>query len=150
MKKHSPSFDVAGISRDCIAVRVRLLNRVLTNLYDEELRPLGLTVSQLNILVLAANLGLARSGEVCQILHLDGSTLSRNIERLRAKGWVETVASEDQRARPFRLTREGEKMVKKAAPLWESAQEKARDVLGPEAEAALRTVADRLLEGAKP
>lgn len=30
-----------------IAVRLRLLNRVVTNLYDERLRPLGLKVSQL-------------------------------------------------------------------------------------------------------
>ena len=37
------------ISRTCIAVRLRLLNRVVTNLYDDGLRPLGLKVSQLNI-----------------------------------------------------------------------------------------------------
>jgi hypothetical protein len=39
------------IARECIAVRVRLLNRVITSLYDDALRPLGITVSQLNLLV---------------------------------------------------------------------------------------------------
>src|ERR1700733_10159282 len=50
------------ISRTCIAVRVRLLNRVVTNFYDDALRPLGLKVSQLNILIVTARLGLARPG----------------------------------------------------------------------------------------
>jgi len=48
------------ISRTCIAVRLRLLNRVVTNFYDDALRPLGLKVSQLNILIVTVKLGLAR------------------------------------------------------------------------------------------
>ena len=64
-------------SRTCIAVRLRLLNRVVTNFYDDALRPLGLKISQLNILIVTAKLGLARPAQVCEILQLDASTLSR-------------------------------------------------------------------------
>ena len=39
------------MARECIAVRVRLINRVITALYDEALRPFGLRISQANILV---------------------------------------------------------------------------------------------------
>ena len=39
------------IAGQCLAVRVRLLNRTITAIYDDALRPLGLTVGQLNILV---------------------------------------------------------------------------------------------------
>jgi hypothetical protein len=56
----NPAID--AIARDCIAVRLRLLNRVVTNLYDDALRPLGMKVSQFNILVVTAKLGLARPG----------------------------------------------------------------------------------------
>src|ERR1041384_1605447 len=59
------------ISRTCIAVRLRLPNRVVTNFYDDALRPLGLKVSQLNILIVTARLGLARPAQVCEILQLD-------------------------------------------------------------------------------
>src|ERR1700688_3805261 len=94
------------IARTCIAVRLRLLNRVVTNLYDDALRPLGLKVSQLNILIVTAKLGLARPAKVCEILDLDTSTLSRNVSRMMAKGkhWLEVVPEEDGRAQPFRLT----------------------------------------------
>ena len=73
------------ISRTCIAVRMRLLNRVVTNFYDDALRPLGLKVSQLNILIVTARLGLARPAQVCEILQLDTSTLSRNVKPLQAQ-----------------------------------------------------------------
>src|SRR6266852_8555577 len=95
---------IDAIARNCIAVRLRLLNRVVTNLYDDALRSLGLKVSQLNILVVTAKLGLAQPAVVCDLLQLDTSTLSRNVERMRAKGWLEIVSGEDARKQPFRLT----------------------------------------------
>src|ERR1051326_2766878 len=95
-KPTSSSIDT--IARSCIAVRLRLLNRVVTNLYDDALRPLGLKVSQLNILVVTARLGLARPAQVCEILQLDASTLSRNVKPLQAHGWLEVVPDEDRKS----------------------------------------------------
>src|SRR5437868_13690823 len=131
------------ISRTCIAVRLRLLNRVVTNLYDDALRPLGLKVSQLNILVVAAKLGLARPAQVCDILQLDASTLSRNVKPLRARGWLEVVPGEDARAQPFRLTPRGKRLIEKAVPAWEEAQRQAAELLGDEGIALLDRAAKK-------
>jgi DNA-binding MarR family transcriptional regulator len=132
------------ISKTCIAVRLRLLNRVVTNFYDEALRPLSLKVSQLNILVVTARLGLARPAQVCEILQLDTSTLSRNVERMRANGWLEVVAEEDARAQPFRLTSQGKRLIEKAVPAWEEAQGKAAELLGTEGIVLLDKAARKL------
>ena len=118
------------IAKTCIAVRLRLLNRVVTNFYDDALRPLGLKVSQLNILIVTAKLGLARPAQVCEILQLDTSTLSRNVERMRAHGWLEVVPEEDARAQPFRLTPQGKRLIEKAVPAWEEAQRQADRTAG--------------------
>src|SRR5256714_7710286 len=118
------------ISRTCIAVRLRLLNRVVTNLCDDALRPLGLKVSQLNILIVTARLGLARPGQVCEILQLDTSTLSRNVKPLQAHGWLEVVPGEDARTQPFRLTAQGRRLLERAVPAWEQAQQQAGELLG--------------------
>jgi len=107
-----------------------MLNRVVTNIYDEALRPLGLKVSQMNILVAAAKMGTARPADVCQHLHLEVSTLSRNVERMKARGWLEVVSDDDGRAQPFRLTAEGRRLLQKAVPAWTKAQEQARSLLG--------------------
>ena len=118
------------IASECVAGRLRMLNRVITNIYDDALRPLDLKVSQMNILVAAAKLGTARPVEVCEHLHLDVSTLSRNVERMRARGWLQVVPDEDGRSQPFRLTPEGRKLLGKAVPAWSEAQERVKKVLG--------------------
>lgn len=142
MEKPTTSIDT--IARTCIAVRMRLLNRVVTNLYDDALRPLGLRVSQMNILVLTAKLGLARPARVCDLLQLDTSTLSRNVERMRAQGWLEVVPDEDARTQPFRLTPQGERLIEKAIPAWEEAQRQANELLGSEGIALLDQAARKL------
>jgi DNA-binding MarR family transcriptional regulator len=148
-QKTSPAVD--AIARNCIAVRLRLLNRVVTNLYDDALRPLGLKVSQVNILVVTAKLGLAQPAKVCDILHLDTSTLSRNVERMRAKGWLEVVPGEDARTQPFRLTAQGKRLLERVVPAWERAQKQAEELLGDEGIALLNKAASRLgMPQAKP
>lgn len=141
MKKGQPSSPAEPIARDCIAVRTRLLNRVITNLYDEALRPLGLKVSQMNILVVAERLSLARPAEVCRILHLDASTLSRNVERMRVKGWLELIADDDGRSHPFKVTAKGKKLLGKAFPAWEKAQAEAGELLGRDGVSLLNRLA---------
>lgn len=136
--------DIDTIARDCIAVRLRLLNRVVTNLYDDALRPLGLKVSQLNILVVTAKLGLARPAKVCDILQLDTSTLSRNVERMRAKDWLEAVAGEDARTQPFCLTARGKRLLERAVPAWKKAQRKATELLGENGVDLLTQTAQKL------
>ena len=125
-------------------MRLRLLNRVVTNLYDEALRPLGLKVSQLNILVVTAKLGLVRPAEVCHILQLDPSTLSRNVAKMRVKAWLEVVPSEDARVQPFRLTSTGKKLLERSIPAWEMAQRQAKEVLGTEGIALLKQAVNKL------
>src|SRR3954464_13445136 len=118
------------VAGECIAVRMRMLNRVITNIYDDALRSLDLKVSQMNILVAAAKMGTARPIVVCEHLHLDVSTLSRNVERMKARGWLEIVADEDGRLQPFRLTPQGRKLLEKAIPAWSEAQAQVKNVLG--------------------
>lgn len=131
------------IARDCIAVRLRRLNRVITNLYDDALRPLGLKVSQMNLLVVAARLGVAEPSQVCRILQMDLSTLSRNLERLRARGWIESVPDRDARVHPFQLSSEGHALLQQAYPVWKEAQERTSALLGEEGVALL----DRMAQG---
>jgi DNA-binding MarR family transcriptional regulator len=136
--------NIDTIAQKCIAVRLRLLNRVVTNFYDDALRPLGLKVSQFNILIVTARLGLARPAQVCDILQLDASTLSRNVKPLEAHGWLEVVPEEDARAQPFRLTAQGRRLIEKAVLGWEKAQRQAAELLGGEGIALLDKAAKKL------
>lgn len=132
------------IAQECLAVRWRMVNRVITNIYDQALRPLGVKASQLNILVAVAKLGLARPAEISQRLHIDVSTLSRNVERMRNKGWLEVVQEEDARAHPVRITPKGRKLLERAKPAWQSAQQQTKKLLGNDIVAALAEAIQRL------
>ncbi|HUY87664.1 MAG TPA: MarR family winged helix-turn-helix transcriptional regulator [Pirellulales bacterium] len=136
--------NIDTIAKTCIAVRLRLLNRVVTSLYDDALRPLGLKVSQLNILIVAAKLGVARPAHVRELLRLDASTLSRNVERMKSHGWLEVVLEADARAQPFGLTPRGKRLIEKAVPLWENAQRQAGELLGDDGVALLDMAAKKL------
>jgi DNA-binding MarR family transcriptional regulator len=70
-------------------------------------------------------------------LQLDASTLSRNLERMRAQGWLEAVHDEDGRAQPFRLTPRGKRLIDKAFAAWAEGQRRAEELLGKDGLALL-------------
>jgi DNA-binding MarR family transcriptional regulator len=118
------------IAEECIAVQLRVLTRAVTKIYNKALRPHGLTVSQMNILVAVARLGDAKQQNVCRILHLDKSSLSRDVERMRAQGWLERLPGEDGRTGLLRVARSGKTLLQKTFPAWHQAQRQAKALLG--------------------
>ena len=117
------------LNEACIADKFRLLNRVITNLYDEALSPIGITTSQMNILVVVAKYGEATPNKVCSWLHMEKSTLSRNVRLLRNSGWIEAIPGQG-RSHKLRLTSKGTEILNKGLPLWKGAQARASSMLG--------------------
>ena len=118
-----------------------MLSRVVSGIYNEALRPLGIQVSQLNILVAVGYRQPVSPIEVSERLCLDKSTMSRNLERLVERGWI---GVEDSRPQYLRLTLAGEQILEQALPLWEAAQGQAAHILGPKGAKRLVKVANRL------
>ena len=149
MKKRPQNTTPEFMAQDCIAVRMRLLNRVITKIYDDALRPLGIKTSQLNILVVTARLELARPAEICSRLKMDISTVSRNVDRMRARGWIQFLDDEkDARAHQLRLSAKGRQLLEKAKPAWEKAQENVKKLLGQSGVAALVRAAEKVRDTA--
>jgi DNA-binding MarR family transcriptional regulator len=132
------------MGRECIAVRVRLINRVISALYDESLRPFGLRISQANILVAVANVSDARPAHVSRILRIEKSTLSRDLELMKKNGWLDSDPPTGGPNQTVRLTREGKKLLTRIKPSWERAQAKAKLLLGDDGDAALSQMAAKL------
>ena len=130
--KNSQSVDQAAdtIATDCLAVRVRLLNRTITAIYDDALRPLGLTAGQLNVLVIIAKRGPISPGEIARRLNMEKSTISRNLARMRDNGWITVTAGDSGHKQRLTLNRRGKALLKRTLPAWEEAQTQARAVLG--------------------
>jgi|KBSSwiStaDraftv2_1062776.scaffolds.fasta_scaffold684852_2 DNA-binding MarR family transcriptional regulator len=119
------------IAQECLARRIRQVGRVVSGVYERELRPTGVTISQFNLLVALA-CGLTTAKALGDRLQLEKSTVSRNLERMAGLGWVEGRAGEDGRSVALRLTPAGRGRLRAAHPAWKRAQAAAHDVLGPE------------------
>jgi DNA-binding MarR family transcriptional regulator len=125
---------------ECVALRVRLLNRVVTKLYDDTLRPHGLRTAQMNILVAVSVMKSASPSEIERRLCLEKSTVSRNVDRMRRRGWIESVPGKDGRSHQLQVTRQGEKLLSKASVAWQQAQEKAVSLIGKDGVMALSRI----------
>ena len=145
MGKDEMHTTVERMARECVGNQLRLLSRVVTGIYERELRPLKLTASQMVILALTAKQGRVLSVELSKTLQMDASTVSRNVERMRARGWLEQVPGKDERSRPFRLTASGKKMLRDASTAWEKAQGQAVGLVGDEGVALLRRMSKELV-----
>jgi DNA-binding MarR family transcriptional regulator len=127
---------------NCLSTRLRLATRVITKLYDDALRPFGLTASQLSLLAVAASFEILRQADVSTLLQMDNSTLSRNLDRMRANGWLEKVAGDDARVHSHRLTESGKALFEQVMPAWRTAQRRAQKLLGESGVKALHRFAN--------
>ena len=136
---------VGEITRNCLLTRTRRISRVMTNIYDQALRPHGVNAPQFSLLVLIAKLGGASRAEIGRANYQERSTLTRNLALLLTEGWVEEMVSEGGgRSRPIVVSQAGRKLLASAAPAWRSAQAKAKQLLGEEGLAAIAGVADNI------
>ena len=149
MEPDVPFADLVDrVASDCIAVRVRLINRVVSSIYDEALRPHGLRISQANILVAVARMGEPGPAAVCRLMRIDKSTLSRDVELMKGRGWLASEPPAGGKNQTLRVTPEGAELLARARPAWEAAQAEARSLIGDRGVDALRRIAGRL--GLKP
>ena len=133
------------IAQECVIARVRILNRIITNMYDTALRPFGVKSSQMNILVVTGTSDSTTPGNICKRLKMEVSTVSRNVERMRARGWIETIEDHDDgRAHSLKLTEEGRRMIERVKPAWEETQERVKELLGPTCVRSLMTTVQRI------
>ncbi len=129
----------------CLATRVRQLSRIITRVYDDAMRPLGITASQYTLLAQLAARDSITAVEIGHELDIEKSTLSRNLKRLLALGHIIMDPPAGRRGRGLHLTPKGQAILKDAFPIWQDAQTRAVSAMGAES----RNVLDSLLSQAE-
>ena len=121
----------AEVLATCAALNLRKATRIVTQLYDEALRPVGLRSTQLPILVTLAARGALSMTDLAVSLVLDRTTLIRTLQPLQRRGFVELGREPGGRTRRAILTPAGHVTAAQAVPLWAQAQARVMDGLGP-------------------
>lgn len=144
--KPAPANNPVAPVSDSILLRTRLLSKAVTGIYDEQLRPFGVSSVQFAVLAVISNAEpITRTG-IARLQHLDKSTLTRNLKTILSEGWAEEVQKNaNGRSKPLALTAVGKELLHKAGPAWLAAQAQAVALLGDDGTIAVVSTADRIV-----
>ena len=114
----------------CLCSSLRRAARAATRHYDQALRPSGLSISQFDLLsTLSGHMPLS-VGALADLLAMERSTLSRDLNPLERDGLVELQVGQDRRSRLVSLTPHGLEVLSGAGMLWQRAQTELAELLG--------------------
>lgn len=113
----------------CLGVRISRLHRLVARRYDQALRPLGLTLPQLEVLAVLTLLGPSKPAAVADALAVERSTISRTLAAMQARGWVQVEASPAGRTVSVAVTDDGRDALASARRAWTEAQAAVSDLL---------------------
>jgi DNA-binding MarR family transcriptional regulator len=130
----------------CACQNLRRLTRVITRIYDQELRKAGLEITQFGLLTALAATGEANQRRLSAGFAMDSTTLTRTLGLLRKQGWVQVKRGKDRRERVFSLTRAGKRQLADAQPYWELAERRLRQELGDTGWKQMKETVSRMTE----
>ncbi len=115
---------------DCCCTLLRKAARRLTSIYDDALAPVGVNIAQFSLLRNVERCEPMSFTELGRRIHLDRSTVGRNVKVLVKSGLIALSKGKDQREAMLVLTDKGRRVLADGAPLWEAVQSKVERVLG--------------------
>src|ERR1700735_4085674 len=114
----------------CACQNLRRVTRIVTRIYEQELRKAGIEITQFGLLTALAVTGEANQKRLSAGFAMDSTTLTRTLGLLGKQGWVRARRGKDRRERLFRLTGAGKRQMAMAQPHWERAERRLRNALG--------------------
>jgi len=128
-------IDFRTMARMCFGHSARRTANLLTRHYNAHLAPLGLEITQVQLLAVIAEGSAGSASDIARFLGIDRSTLARNLKPLEAKGWITRAQSKGRRVLPT-LTDDGAKMIPQLHAIWLEAQNAIASELGADRAAA--------------
>jgi len=114
----------------CACQNLRRVTRLVTRIYDQELRNADIEITQFGLLTALAIVGEANQKALGAGFATDSTTLTRTLALLRKEGWIHVRPGKDRRERIFRLTEAGKRQIAMAQPYWQAAERRLRKTLG--------------------
>ncbi len=130
----------------CTNLKPRQLGRMVTRHYDRHLAAVGLKNTQYALLSHVVKLGPIRPGDLARRMQMDASTLTRNLQPMVAKGWLQVGEGEDARSRLVIATAQGHAKRTEGQRAWKAAQLALNGLLGPEQVSALHALLDASIQ----
>ena len=125
----------------CYNTNARRIAGILTDTYNFALEDSGLNTAQFCLLRNLERMGSGNITEWARETGIERTTMVRDAKILESRGYIRR---EDGRGKVYTLSDHGKETLAKAAPLWDSAQERVRGVLGKDDADALLRIGQKL------
>src|SRR5882757_162519 len=136
MQHQARAQRLAGAMRqECLGVRIGRMHRLIGRTFENALRPVGISLPQLEVLSALTGVGRPiKPTELAELLFVDRSTMSRNLALMETKGWIRTTAtSPTGRSLAVQIAGAGTVQLASAERAWRDAQKSVAASLGKDA-----------------
>ena len=114
----------------CACANLRRASRTISRLYNHELRSEKIGITQFTLLMTLDRIGEISQGKLGNLLALDSTSLTRMLELLKKRGWIQEKEGDDRRFRIIHLTAVGRTKFQQSLPHWKRAQRHVEEALG--------------------
>ena len=122
MKTKSDQDKFVNLPSLCPAFNIRAASRIITQIFDDTLKPSGLQITQFAVLVGVQIMDTPSISTLAKGLVMDRTTLTRGLKPLENEGFIKMITGDDRRTRFVKLTAKGKSVMEKALPYWEEAR----------------------------
>ena len=113
---------ISKFSSPCACAAVRRAARLVTQMYDEAMKPAGLRSTQFILLLAISEFKTVNQRDLSSEIDIDFTGLSRGLKILDKSGLIRSAEGLDKRERHWSLTAKGERKLKETLPLWQEVQ----------------------------
>ncbi|MCP5083019.1 MAG: winged helix-turn-helix transcriptional regulator [Alphaproteobacteria bacterium] len=132
MTNSNPDLDELTDVGFCAHANLRRAMRVTSQFYDAALKPTGLRATQFTLLAVVERRGEMPLSKLADVLVMDRTTLTRNLQPLIKNRWLSIGREADERVKLVSISPAGKAIVAEAMPFWRQAQDQVIAGLGGE------------------
>ncbi len=126
-----PAAVVHEVRDHCLCFATQRAARLLARRFDEVFLPLGINNGQYSLMVALSSPRAWRIGALADFLAMDRTTLTAALATLVRRKLIKLTAdAHDKRATRPVLTKAGERIVVRAAPLWRAEHRRLDHAMG--------------------
>ena len=112
MKTKSGPDKFVNLPSLCPAFNIRAASRIITQIFDDTLKPSGLQITQFAVLVGVQIMDTPSISTLAKGLVMDRTTLTRGLKPLESEGFIKMITGDDRRTRFVKLTAKGKSVMR--------------------------------------
>lgn len=114
----------------CVSYNLRKASRIVSKLYTREMRPAPVRGPQFSLMMMISRRQNPTISELARDIGADRTTMTRNLEQLQKRGFIEITQGKNLRTKAVRIAPEGQAALERSITYWQKAQNKVLKTLG--------------------